>query len=97
MALAIGLGITRSFDAAIRKGGPIGPVLVINGVVACVFVVLGIVARSGGAWAFLVGILLYGADTIILWQDGPARHIPSLIFHAIFIFGMLGGYRALRR
>ena len=97
IALSIGLGVTRTFDAAIRHGGPIAPVLMINGIVACVFVVLGLFARAGNSWAFLLGILLYGADTLILWQDGAARHIPSILIHAFFIFGMFGGYRALRR
>jgi hypothetical protein len=97
MALAIGLGFTRSFDAAILKGGPIGPVLVVNGIVACVFVILGIFARGGSVVAFLIGVLLYGADTVILWQDGPGRHIPSLLFHAFFILVMLSGIRMLLR
>src|SRR5215471_11017702 len=42
---AIGLGVTRVFDAAVLKGGPIGPVLVINGIVVLVFVILGMFAR----------------------------------------------------
>src|SRR5260370_18710203 len=37
MALAIALGFTRSLKSAILKGGPIGPVLGANGIVARVF------------------------------------------------------------
>jgi hypothetical protein len=72
-------------------------VLIINGIVAVIFLVLGVFARLGSAVAFLIGGLLYGADTVILWQDGPARHIPSLFFHVIFVFGLLAGFRALWR
>lgn len=97
IALAVGLGITRSFDAAIVRGGPIAPVVIINGLVALLFLVLGMFARSGSAVAFLIGILLYGADTIILWQDGPSRHIPSLFFHVLVVFAMFGGFRTLWR
>jgi hypothetical protein len=97
IALSIGLGITRGFDAAILKGGPIAPVLIINGMAALIFVVLGMFARSGSAVAFLLGMLLYGAETVILWQDGPSRHIPSLFIHVVFVFGMFAGFRALWR
>lgn len=94
---AIGLGVTRVFDAAVLKGGPIGPVLVINGIVICVFVILGIFARNGSATAFLIGTLLYVADALLLWQDGAAHHVPSLLFHAIFLVVMVSGFFALKR
>jgi hypothetical protein len=97
VALTLGLGITRDFDATIAHGGPVGPVLIINGLAALIFVVLGMFARSGSAVAFLIGMLLYGADTVILWQRGPSQHILSLFIHVLFVVGMFGGFRALWR
>src|SRR5207244_11576342 len=48
MALALGLGITRIFDQALRTGGSAGPVLVVNAAVAGVFVAIGVFVQRGG-------------------------------------------------
>jgi hypothetical protein len=58
-----------------------------------VLVGLGFAARSGQRWAFLVGILLYGADMIALmvmfslWAFGV---------HAFFVFKWFQGQKALK-
>ena len=55
--------------------------------------ILGFVARSGHRWAFLAGIILYGADMIVLicmfsiWAFGV---------HAFFVFRWFQGQRDLR-
>jgi hypothetical protein len=79
-------------------GGPIGPhySLVLRGAAltwVLVMVLLGIAARSGRRWAFLVGIALYGADMIALivmfslWAFG---------LHAFFVFRWYQGQKALK-
>jgi hypothetical protein len=93
MALALGLGITRMFDASLRQGGSIGPVLGLNAVVASVFVLIGIFARQGRAAAILLGFVLYAGDTVLLVMDGVDLHIPSLIVHVIFLIGIFRSYR----
>jgi len=56
-------------------------------------VALGIAARSGYRWAFLAGMVLYGADMIALimmfslWAFGV---------HAFFLFRWFQGQKALK-
>jgi hypothetical protein len=96
IALALGLGITRMFDASLSQGGSIGPVLAVNVLVAGVFVLIGIFARQGKSAPILIGLLLYLGDTVLLAIDGVALHIPSLVVHAIFLFSILRSYRSIQ-
>lgn len=96
VALALGLGITRMFDAVLRQGGSIGPVLVLNALVASVFVLIGVFARQGKGAAILIGLLLYAGDTVLLALDGVGLHIPSLVIHAIFLVSMFRSYRMVQ-
>jgi hypothetical protein len=94
-ATAIGLGITRVvLSYTLANGGDTTPVFLLSGLLIAVFVALGIFARRGRSTAFLIGLLLYGADTAVLCVDGIALHIPSIVIHAIFLVGMFKGYRA---
>src|SRR5262249_36154554 len=65
IALALGLGITRMFDAALSQGGSFGSVLAVNALVASVFVLIGVFARQGKGAAILIGLLLYAGDTFL--------------------------------
>ena len=96
LALALGLGITRIFDQALKSGGSAGPVLVVNAAVAGVFVAIGVFAKRGSSAAFLIGLLLYAGDAVLLCIDGVLIHIPSIIVHGIFLAGLFGGYRLTR-
>ena len=91
--LALGLGVTRMFDASLPQGGSLGPVLALNAVVASVFVLIGIFARRGMGAAILLGFVLYAGDTVLLVMDGVELHIPSLIVHVIFLIGIFRSYR----
>jgi hypothetical protein len=86
------------FDLLPRYAIALGPLypLAVYGVVATwlgVLVVLGFVGRSGRSWAFLVGMVLYGADMIALmvmfslWAFGV---------HAFFLFKWFQGQKALK-
>lgn len=58
-----------------------------------VIVGLGFAARSGYRWAFLVGIVLYGADMIALLVTFS---IWAFTLHAVFIFKWFHGQRTLK-
>lgn len=93
-ATAIGLGITRVlFVQALANGSEPTPVYILSAALIAGFVGLGIFARRGVSTAFLIGLLLYGADVGILCWDGVAVHIPSIVVHVIFLVGMFKGYR----
>jgi len=96
IALALGLGITRKFDAELSQGASIGSVLAVNALVAGVFVLIGVFARQGKGAAILIGLLLYAGDTVLLAIDGVALHVPSLVVHAIFLFLIYRSYRTVQ-
>jgi hypothetical protein len=84
-----------AFDLLSLYGKSLGPVAVDTTVAIWLIAVvaLGFAARSGRRWAFLVGIVLYGADMIALiamfslWAFGV---------HAFFVFRWFQGQRALK-
>ena len=84
-----------AFDLLSLYGKSLGPVAVHTTVAIWLIAVvaLGFAARSGRRWAFLVGIVLYGADMITLiamfslWAFGV---------HAFFVFRWFQGQKALK-
>jgi hypothetical protein len=84
-----------AFDLLSLYGKSLGPVTVDTTVAIWLIAVieLGFAARSGRRWAFLIGIVLYGADMIALiamfslWAFGV---------HAFFVFRWFQGQKALK-
>ena len=84
-----------AFDLLSLYGKSLGPVAVDATVAIWLIAVvaLGFAARSGRRWAFLIGIVLYGADMIALiamfslWAFGV---------HAFFVFRWFQGQKALK-
>jgi hypothetical protein len=84
-----------AFDLLSLYGKSLGPVAVDTTVAIWLIalVALGFAGRSGRRWAFLVGIVLYGADMIALiamfslWAFGV---------HAFFVFRWFQGQKALK-
>jgi hypothetical protein len=84
-----------AFDLLSLYAKSLGPVAVDTTVAIWLIAVvaLGFAARSGRRWAFLVGIVLYGADMITLiamfslWAFGV---------HAFFVFRWFQGQKALK-
>lgn len=78
-----------------RSPSPVYPLAMYVATVAWVvmLIALGFVGRSGHRWAFLVGMVLYGADmvalmiTFSLWAFGV---------HAFFVFKWFQGQKALK-
>ena len=71
-----------AFDLLSLYGRPPGPLypLVVDGAVATwlvVLVALGFAGRSGQRWAFLAGMVLYGADMIALMAMFHCGHSGS--------------------
>jgi hypothetical protein len=86
---AIGLGATR------LAGTSLGSFLVVTLLGAGAFAVLGILAKSGNKAAFLIGILLYGGDLVLLVLNNPAVNIISIAIHGLFLFYLVSAFRQL--
>ena len=87
--LAIGLAVTR-----VSMDGGAGTALALSAVAIGLFVALGIAAGKGNKTAFLIGMLLYGADTVVLLlSPNAATHVPSIVVHGLFIYYMVKALR----
>ena len=66
--------------------------LAISIFIAAIFVLFGFFANKGKRWAFIVGMVLYGLDSLLMLAF---QEWMGLIFHGFFLFGLFGGIRAL--
>jgi hypothetical protein len=91
----VGLGITQVVDAFGEGFGAGGKVvaLALNLVVAGIFVLFGVFAHKRHAWAFIVGMVLFGLDGVIfvLVQDWL-----GVGFHVFVLFMLFRGMQAGR-
>lgn len=86
----ITLGMAEEFPdmGLILKVVGIAISLVASGIVA----MFGLFANRGKRWAFLVGMLLYAIDALIMLA---LREWMGLLFHGLFLYGLYTGLRAL--
>jgi hypothetical protein len=85
----IGLGITQLVD---NLGNNVVVTLSFDLLLASLFFFLGRKARKTRGWAFILGIILYGLDSLIFVA---VQDYVGLIFHAFVLLGLLGGLQAL--
>jgi hypothetical protein len=86
---AIGLGTTEIAD------GSLNTALIASVLGAGVFVALGMFAQRGSKAAFLIGMLLYGGDLVLLAMNNAGFHIVSIVIHALFLYYLFSAYRQL--
>jgi hypothetical protein len=95
IATFAGVRFAIGLNTTLLNGAPLNTILVANGLAAGVFVMLGIFARSGSKAAFLIGMLLYGGDLVLLALNNPAVHIISIVIHGLFLFYLFNVFRQL--
>ena len=91
-----GLGFTQVVDALMQSAGSIGTViaLVFDILAAAVFVGLGLLARKMVAWPFIVGLIIYVLDALILIL---AQLWLGVAFHVYVVVMIFVGMNALRK
>ena len=91
-----GLGITQILDelAARASGGGQAFALLLDLVVAGVFVLFGFFSNKGHSWAFIVGMVLFALDGLILVF---AEAWLPVAFHAFALFCIFRGFVAGRK
>ena len=89
-----GLGLTQIVDALAHGSGGAGIVLdlIVNGMIAGVFVLFWNFARKGAKWAFFAGMGLYVMDGLILLAF---KDFLSVAFHGWALYRMYGGVKLL--
>lgn len=90
-----GLGIiTQVFQAWARNSGVAPGVVLLLGILAAgVFVVFGVFAQKGQSWAFLVGMIAYAFDALLLISGS---YWLSVAFHAYVLYRLFTGYQQAR-
>jgi hypothetical protein len=66
--------------------------LLLSILIAGIFALFGFFAGQGKRWAFLVGMVLYGLDGLIMLAFADWI---GVLFHGFFLWGLFGGWRAL--
>lgn len=90
--LVLGNGVTTS---KIAGPGIMNVIVLLNIVVVGIFVLLGIAARAGSKPAFVIGMVIYGADTALLLMSHPEMHIGGIVIHAVFIISLFKAFNQL--
>ena len=88
-----GLGFTQAIDYLIREYGGIAAAigLLLNLVIAGIYIGLGYCACRRMRWAFIVGMILYSLDTLLFLI---AMDLFPLAFHLFALFGIFSGLKA---
>ena len=97
-AFFLGLGATQFVDAFGKEiiTGTTGQVLalVVDVLIAGIFVGIALVSRNGAQWSFIVGMVLVVLDALLLaWVTDWA----AVAFHGLALYFMVRGFQASRR
>jgi hypothetical protein len=90
---AAGLGITQLVDAIAKPLGAAGLAigLFINVMAVGFFLLMWTFARKGQKWAFIIGLVFYGLDALLVFAVSLWF---GLIIHALGLIGMVRGLKA---
>src|SRR5262249_25956735 len=69
--------------------------LVVDLLVAAVFGLIGFFTQAGSKIAFLIGMLLYATDTVLLLFNNPAFHVVAIIIHVLVLVSLFKSFREL--
>ncbi|HLX83375.1 MAG TPA: hypothetical protein VKR59_05735 [Terriglobales bacterium] len=89
-----GLGLSQIVDGLANQDGSTGYVLdlIINGIIAGVFVLFWNFARKGQSWAWYLGMGLYAIDGVLLLLF---KDYLAIAFHAYALYRMSTGLKLL--
>jgi len=88
----IGLGITQVVDVLAQEMGSTGHIaaLVIDVFIAGIFVVFGYLSNQHKRWAFVLGMALFGLDSLIMLIG---MDILGIAFHIYVLYWIFKGYQ----
>ncbi|HZO84930.1 MAG TPA: hypothetical protein VFC26_06940, partial [Verrucomicrobiae bacterium] len=89
----VGLGMTQLVDqfASNLDGGGRAVAIVLDLLIAGVFVLFGVFANKGHLWSFIAGMALYALDGVIFVIAGDWL---AAGFHVFVLFCLFAGFRA---
>ena len=92
----LGIGLSEIFNLIGSALGSIGfaVALVLNVLLIGSFVLFGVQANKGKVWAFVLGMLIFGGDTLFFVL---AQEWIGVAFHAFALFCIFVGFKAARQ
>jgi len=89
----IGLGITQVISAIAHDAGSAANAvgLALNAFVAGIFVIFGVFAVKRHSWAFVLGMILYALDGLLLLL---VMDVAGIVFHGLALFFIFKGLKA---
>ena len=91
---ALGLGITQLLaEIGDKTGAGKGVVFVLNLLASSLFVLFGVFAHKGHTWAFIVGMVLFALDTVLVLIG---QMWLSVALHGLALFFLFRGMQACR-
>jgi hypothetical protein len=92
----VGLGITQVFDAVASHSAGEGKAvaLALDILAAGLFVFFGVFANRRQSWAFVVGMIIYALDGLLLFLAGS---LLGAGFHGFVLFSIFAGFTAHRK
>jgi hypothetical protein len=99
VSFVVGLGITQFVAVIAREAQNQGDLAIEASIIAFMitaaaagfFIVMGIFANKRHIWAFIIGMLVYALDGMLLLLE---QDLFSLAFHGFALFCLFGGLRA---
>lgn len=95
LGFAGGLGITRQLELAGKIQNHAGPFLATSAAIAGVFVLIGVFAQHRSKGAFLIGLMLYGVDGLLLCFDGFVQNVWPIVVHVFISYKLYRSYDVL--
>jgi hypothetical protein len=91
-----GLGLTQVLDALGTEMGSAGPAVALglDVVAAGILVLFGVFANKAHSWAFIVGMLCFAADTVLVLIFADWL---SVAVHVVVLFFLFRGFAACRK
>jgi hypothetical protein len=95
-SFVFGLGLTAGVDYLAQNAAGLGQLLAwaFNAAVIGAFVVFGHSARKGHRWAYLIGLTVYAADTLLVLAS---KDWLAVAVHVFGLLCILNGLSALNR
>jgi hypothetical protein len=94
----MGLGLTQVVDAIAKEAGGgmaiKGIAVVIDLIIAGMFVGFGVMASKRQNWAFITGMIIYALDALIFIM---AKDFLGIAFHGLALWFIFGGMKAGRK
>ena len=93
----VGLGVTQIIDAFANGFGSstgMAIAIVLDAMVAGMFILFGVLAGKGHLWSFIVGMVLYAFDGAIFLISGDWL---ALGFHVFVLFCIFAGFKACQQ